>query len=536
MPRLSNQQYLQRHHVLRELWLNNQPQFARVGVSQQWELHAYFLPSKDLTDKELLEHRQAITKEDRSLPHKAGKAFAALRSPRKPRSRSDMQSHQLGVYAVAKPELDMHQLTEALLALVREIKQNGRGSSMSLIADLATDRIPQIDLGILLQWQFPRGQMDPKDPLTVVYSTDQGEALRIIYNKDGDIINLVALEHWSDELFKKLKTEIDREAAGTINKVRRAWAFASVKTEGSWRYRDRFQICQPPEQAPVPGQLFGDHPFLLEVSYAGSDHGILNTDRSTAAVRRTELLLNVVLRYGIHQLSNSARKVWVLTTPQLDPLVFGTEFRQIGYTADGLEALPEGFSDPRAALAVVDHDEYFDPRAMTATDTLSIPDNLEALLDAFFGLTAPEQNRFLRACYWFQFADQVWDLSKSSSFTALIQTVETLQPEPETTGHCPTCNRTIGPGPTTQFINFVDAHAPGIPKAIRQHLYRLRSNLSHGNALLRNDEYAGFGSRFTPAQQAEWQDASTARHVARVVLLNWLLGHGQIDDDGAVAR
>ncbi len=123
VPRLSNQQYLERHHGLRQFWLHDQSKFGCLTVSQQWDLHAYFVPSKDVTDEELLEHRQVTTKEQPSLPHQAGKAFAAL-TGRGPQTYAPDVSgpgpHRLHVSAVANPELDTDALARALLQLVRE--------------------------------------------------------------------------------------------------------------------------------------------------------------------------------------------------------------------------------------------------------------------------------------------------------------------------------------------------------------------------------------------------------------------------------
>jgi hypothetical protein len=52
--------------------------FATLTVQQQWELHRFYVPSKDLPDELLLEHRHRITTSEPSLPAVASKLFAHL--------------------------------------------------------------------------------------------------------------------------------------------------------------------------------------------------------------------------------------------------------------------------------------------------------------------------------------------------------------------------------------------------------------------------------------------------------------------------
>src|SRR5579884_3573314 len=47
--------------------------------------------------------------------------------------------------------------------------------------------------------------------------------------------------------------------------------FSTVPTRGWWRYGDRFQILPMPESAPGTGEVYGPHPFLLEVAYYGAE-------------------------------------------------------------------------------------------------------------------------------------------------------------------------------------------------------------------------------------------------------------------------
>jgi hypothetical protein len=131
MPRLTPKQYLKAHDQLRRFWLHNDMVFGALSSAEQYQIHDYFQPSKDLSDLELLAHRDRITKERPSLPHQAGRALAKLRdaaavlsvrrlrmakAPAGAKVRRQGNRH-LTVRAVVKPEPDMQKLARALVML-----------------------------------------------------------------------------------------------------------------------------------------------------------------------------------------------------------------------------------------------------------------------------------------------------------------------------------------------------------------------------------------------------------------------------------
>jgi hypothetical protein len=67
-----------RHARLRELWLKLEGMYSLLSPRKQWDIHAYYQPSKNLTDQALFTHREIITKENPSLPSRASKAFVEL--------------------------------------------------------------------------------------------------------------------------------------------------------------------------------------------------------------------------------------------------------------------------------------------------------------------------------------------------------------------------------------------------------------------------------------------------------------------------
>lgn len=76
MSRLTAKDYLRTHDRVRKLWSQDSSLFAELTPMEQWQLHDFFKPDKAWSDLELLQHRDAITKERPSLPHQAGRALA----------------------------------------------------------------------------------------------------------------------------------------------------------------------------------------------------------------------------------------------------------------------------------------------------------------------------------------------------------------------------------------------------------------------------------------------------------------------------
>jgi hypothetical protein len=76
MSRLTAKNYLRAHDRLRKFWLRDPSLFAELTPMEQWQLHDFFLPHRELSDLQLLQHRDAVTAERPSLPHQAGRALS----------------------------------------------------------------------------------------------------------------------------------------------------------------------------------------------------------------------------------------------------------------------------------------------------------------------------------------------------------------------------------------------------------------------------------------------------------------------------
>jgi hypothetical protein len=135
VPRLTTHEYLRTHDKLRRLWLRDPKLFAELTPTDQWLLHDFFEPDRDLTDLELLQHRDEITQQRPSLPHQAGRALnrfwdataqlavrriARAKAPATPAKRVRQADRHLAVKALVKPELDTKKLARVFLMMAQQ--------------------------------------------------------------------------------------------------------------------------------------------------------------------------------------------------------------------------------------------------------------------------------------------------------------------------------------------------------------------------------------------------------------------------------
>lgn len=149
MPRLTNNNYLNAHRFLHQLWQDYKSLFILLSPSHQWELHGYYQTDKDLLADHLLTNRRLITKDNPSLPQRAGKHLAKVwKAPRAAEKvteghppdqfgpavnyiasrRSEQPSGvpsakgKVGtVRTLARPEIDLDKLAHALLDFTRSL-------------------------------------------------------------------------------------------------------------------------------------------------------------------------------------------------------------------------------------------------------------------------------------------------------------------------------------------------------------------------------------------------------------------------------
>lgn len=133
MPRLTDSHYLEIHHHVRRVWLEDPHPLSALSANEQWDIHRYFAPDADLSDDELLVHRRRVTRFEPNTPARAGRAYGKLLraidaeekfvpAPRFPRKKYQRgEAGLLTVRAVVRPKLDVEQLARALIEIAFEV-------------------------------------------------------------------------------------------------------------------------------------------------------------------------------------------------------------------------------------------------------------------------------------------------------------------------------------------------------------------------------------------------------------------------------
>ncbi|MEO5535342.1 MAG: hypothetical protein ABIR17_09460 [Pseudolysinimonas sp.] len=174
MPRVTTNQQLDRHQLLRLLWLEAPVIFSILTPQEQWDLHELSRPNEQLTEAELAEHLAGLRKTKPSLANKVGKTYRviervhqtlleydvplsnhlavsaairpldprrrmhAVRKPDIPR-KSGQKARYISVAPIMKPEIDVHQLSRAFIALMRHQQEEKVGDSASDLPSRSED-------------------------------------------------------------------------------------------------------------------------------------------------------------------------------------------------------------------------------------------------------------------------------------------------------------------------------------------------------------------------------------------------------------
>jgi hypothetical protein len=129
MPRLTTKHYLKIHQMLNYHWFHDPAPYHHLSAQEQWDLHRFFWGYKELSDVALSEHRRTVSKQDCSLPQRAGRALERFnrvverRTRTEPRQfsfkRAPKGSYKVVAYPLVQPELDLVQLARAIIAIER---------------------------------------------------------------------------------------------------------------------------------------------------------------------------------------------------------------------------------------------------------------------------------------------------------------------------------------------------------------------------------------------------------------------------------
>lgn len=300
--------------------------------------------------------------------------------------------------------------------------------------------------------------------------------------------------------------------------VGRQILFSAYPVTGYLKIGDCFQICPVPQSAPRPKDLWeGNHPLLIEFEVPDSPNLMIRANRVTARAQHFSLLLNAIAEGSIKSASSSQHYRWVIAD------IAGPRYEHLrdGYGFQDFQPWQESFTDCAVSppIDLVDHHDYFKRIGHHLGRPFQLPNTFEQLFNTYLQLKTPMQEKFTRAAFWYKLSQN--QESSSALFMHLIQCIETLLPPAEGGRVCPECNRHIGKGPTQRFTDFLDELVPAhleLAKG-RKHLYKLRSDLSHGWDLFARD----LKTAMNPKSSDQMLRILDAYQLARIALINWLI-------------
>lgn len=398
---------------------------------------------------------------------------------------------------------------------------------------LRAGEIDSAELSEIALWHFHSAR--DVSPTEVVFGLSpdlRTYALKFVYKKQKrNLTAIFAGPALKSEDISALRAKIDLELqeAPTL-KVATQVLFTHIPVTGCFRYRDMFQMLPIPTGSPSGDNLYGGIPFLVQFTFRPSySQSMLHGFRRSAAGRRIQLLLNALLEVSISRIEGSLFHWARIPTDELGP-ISKTAYCQEMYDYPDSQKFRDSDSfvslDEINPLIEIDPQEYY-TRASVLDDperVLEIPANLENLLDRFFSSSAIDQDRFLRACFWFNHARIASPYSDSAAFMALIVAIESLMPSDKPASECPICKRPTGRGAKTRLVEFLDELAPATPKfqdARAALYYAFRSRLSHGGELLFVDR-TGYPTGLTPEAIKERNLRSEVWQLVKIILVNWL--------------
>lgn len=350
-------------------------------------------------------------------------------------------------------------------------------------------------------------------------SKNSGQFLVIEFNNKNKIINLEEeLDTDSKRaLSNKIKNELIDNQEDTIIQV---LCFSEEPIEGSYRYKELFQISPISAQSPKINQSWCDHPFVLELRYTSCPEVMVNTIRIREKAETYLKFLNIVTKSRIFVGPIRANFFWGQVT--LPDNSTATQWIQTGYVPEPVLGKLENFSEIKSEIPRISVDKYYSSGFIRSTDIFSLPENISEVLDIIFSMSAKEYTKIQIASTWLAQIGPIWQYSASASYIATVCAIEALVEKTEKT--CPNCTQKIF-SVNENFKKFIDTYFPDInnyPKE-RNLIYKTRSDLAHGKAIMLTDlSWIPFGN-----PQQDKQDALQRKlqNLTYHSILNWVLSH-----------
>ena len=382
------------------------------------------------------------------------------------------------------------------------------------------DRIPQEELLSFLAWGW-----DSHSDKNGNYH--YGGCIEVLFNAkhrikkiSGDTNNILVKNK-----IEEFKEAFSYHGITTGTRV----AYSRIPINGYYRYKDVLQIFPVPD-APKKS-IYQENPFLVQFSYDDSPCIGVRHYRSNNKAFEIIHLLGSILKFGVTQPSNIQTYAIMMDDEGRNEDEKKNRYVQLSYSLNSecLNSMSKdeiGFylSPDVGDLDITNPQEYFAAFNMSAEETMTLPENIDFLLDSYFSLNDEDQESYIRSAYWLTKASEFFQLSKTISYTCLVQSIEALMnskiPVYE---NCPKENCTSKikseKGPTAQFKDFIDRYASGIPNSIKSDFYNIRSSIAHGNKILSSDISKLI---FDDNSHSERNRYHLLGNIVKVCMINWL--------------
>lgn len=351
----------------------------------------------------------------------------------------------------------------------------------------------------------------------VIYGDNE---MIITYKSKQRVIRKVEVcDGFEKEKLEKLITDIDECLIGDKGELQYVDFPLFIRPSSSidlpdinFRYKDLFQIIPAPEGSPEPSYVLADHPIIIQFAYVKPRKGWLNAVRSSKVRNEIQLLLAALspklLGYQIKDTISSFNKFWGYMPHEEYNGFFPTQWCQVGY----------GY--PKV------NNECF---VEVPNEALTNCPNLRSFLDAYFALSANDQEKYLGACLWYHKGIVAHNIT--DKFLNLIIMIESLLPNGSNCEQCGTyvkhsqkkCSECgeCSSGITKSFKEFVSKYAGYDNMKHISDLYSLRSGIVHSAQTIAN-EGKGFSTGIIPEDTRQYNSVSALVEICRVILVKYL--------------
>jgi hypothetical protein len=305
--------------------------------------------------------------------------------------------------------------------------------------------------------------------------------------------------------------------------ISRLIVYSSRPILGFWKYRNVFQLC--PRTDHQTSLNTSVHRCSLEIGHDGSSNHFLNGRRTAERFHELYPVISFVLDDQLWSSESGGLRSykWVMIPHQWGPNLPKVAPLPLEYGGADQYNFPAFSSDPSWHRLPRTDGRKLPGRWFDEPHELSAPEDADLYLDQFFRLNQADRRKFIRACYWMDLSYKMREFSRSASFLAVAQAVESVAGD-DSVWSKKQARR--GPGATKRFRDFLrqkvnlrgiaDAEVDGFYDSV----YARRSVIAHGKGLNAGDIFRGDAD-----SEESFKDMWLQRNlndIARTAIFSWL--------------